>query len=421
MPEIYANFQSMQILSNQLKGIMDNLSQIEREIQTTMNSLSWDVPEKAQVLNQVHTACRNASRIAEQTFHIKQFVLKAANALEETDNRLSNELSHSAGILDRFSNFISGIVPKIYSALTHSGLLIYNGLTTITSIITKNPLWTGLTMLPFIHQLIGPRSVTIGPTLPPKYAPRWIPERKPVPVIPKSTVPGVTVSPSAPPPTAAPSAKPSAAPPAKPASPSASKPVPGNNAPSHTFNTSKFPGFYDASKDKTNIYNIPSIVKDIPNMWASYGESFKKIGSEMGVDPYALAAYCVFESYNCNTHNFNPKMQDVGGGMHAAGIGATQAQYVKGTQVPGLNISLPNDTQKASDMLRNNPEYSIRYLADEFKGAYSKEKDLAKAFPKVAYPNWGDPNRSRGSYGTQAEYVSRAYVFYEAFRSADRK
>lgn len=188
-----------------------------------------------------------------------------------------------------------------------------------------------------------------------------------------------------------------------------------------TFNASSFPGFYDASNDKSKAYNIAAIVKDKQNMWSSYGALFKKVGSELGMDPYALAAYCVFESYSSDKHNFNTRMVEHEGGMCAAGIAATQAQDVMGTKVPGLNISLPNSTFKAAETLRANPEYGIRYLAKEFKGYYSKEKDLAKAFPKVAYPNWKDPNKSLGNYGTQAQYVSRAFVFYNAFRAADNK
>ncbi len=194
-----------------------------------------------------------------------------------------------------------------------------------------------------------------------------------------------------------------------------------SNATTFTFNATSFPGFYDASNDKTSVYNIPAILKDTQNMWDSYGQLFKKVGAELDMDPYALATYCVFESYNSNTHNFNTRMKDFEGGMYAAGIAATQAQDVKGKKVPGLNVYLPNDTLKAAETLRDNPEYGIRYLAEEFKGYYSKEKDLAKVFPKVAFPSWGDPNKSRGNYGTQAQYVSRAYVFYNAFRSVDGK
>jgi hypothetical protein len=186
------------------------------------------------------------------------------------------------------------------------------------------------------------------------------------------------------------------------------------------FDLAGVPGTYDASNDKTSVYNIPKIVGDAPAMWASYGDMFKKIGAELGVDPYALASYCVFESYNSNTHNFNPRMKDVAGGMYAAGIGATQAQDVKGQKVPGLEVYYPKSTLEAAEVLRGNPEYSIRSLADEFKRAVAQTNDLAKAFPKVAYPNW-KPGTSKGAYGTQAQYVSRAKVFYDAFRSADGK
>lgn len=192
------------------------------------------------------------------------------------------------------------------------------------------------------------------------------------------------------------------------------------SAPDFPFNASSFPGFYDASREKGKTYNIPKILEDVPRMWASYGPTFKKVGAELGVDPYALAAYCVFESYNSRTGNYNPRMKDFAPkyNMYAAGIAATQAQYVKGTKVPGLQVRFPKDLLETAEVLRNNPEYGIRYLASQFKTAFGKTQDLAQAFPKVAYPAW-KPGASMGAYGTQAQYVSRAYVFYQAFRRAD--
>lgn len=185
------------------------------------------------------------------------------------------------------------------------------------------------------------------------------------------------------------------------------------------FNTRDFPGAYDASNDKTDIYNIPAIVKDIPGMWAEYGGLFKKIAAEFGTDPYALAAYCIFESYNCNTHTFNPRMRDQYKTMYAAGIAATQAQDVKNSKIPGLNEKFPPTTEETADLLRSNPEYGLRVLASFFREVYGRTGDLAKTFPKVAYPAWSNPGKSMGAYGTQAQYVSRAYVFYKAFRLAD--
>lgn len=191
--------------------------------------------------------------------------------------------------------------------------------------------------------------------------------------------------------------------------------------PTYAFNATRFPGFYDAKSDRSRSYNIPQILKDIPAMWASYGRVFKRVGSELGVDPYALAASCVFESYSSSKHNFNPRMKDVAGGMYAAGIAATQAQDVKGTRVPGLKVVFPQSTERTAEVLRNNPEYAIRCLASEFKEAYAKTGDLAKTFPKVALPSWKNPKSPKGAYGTQAQYVSRAFVFYQAFRAADGK
>lgn len=190
--------------------------------------------------------------------------------------------------------------------------------------------------------------------------------------------------------------------------------------PGFDFKAATFPGFYDASRDKSNAYNVPAIVKDIPNMWKSYGSMFKKIGAELGVDPYALAAYCIFESYNSLTHTFNPRMKDFApkANMYGAGIAATQAQDVKGTKVPGLNVSFPKDNLGTAKLLWEKPEYAIRCLAVEFRDSYKKTGDLAKTFPKVALPGW-KPKSSAGAYGTQAQYVSRAFVFYKAFRAAD--
>lgn len=186
------------------------------------------------------------------------------------------------------------------------------------------------------------------------------------------------------------------------------------------FNAQAFPGFYDARNDRTNYYNIPKILKDVPNMWAKFGDLFKKVGAAIGVDPYALAAYCVFESYNSDKGNFNPRMLDPQGDMVAAGIGGTQAQYLKGTKVPGLSVTYPPTTEATATCLRDNPEYSLRSLAVEFKEKIKTYGDIARAFPMVAYPAWkNNPSRSIGAYGTQAQYVSRAKAFYDAFRAAD--
>ena len=189
----------------------------------------------------------------------------------------------------------------------------------------------------------------------------------------------------------------------------------------YNFKAKSFPGFYNASRDQSSAYNLPGILKDVPKMWASYGTLFKKIGAELGADPYALAAFCVFESYNSRTHNYNPKMRDYapGDGMYAAGIAATQAQDVKGTKVPGLAVYFPKSVSETAEMLRNKPEYAIRCLAIEFKNSYKKTGDLAKTFPLVAFPAWKNPAKSMGAYGTQKQYVSRAFVLYNAFRSAD--
>lgn len=210
----------------------------------------------------------------------------------------------------------------------------------------------------------------------------------------------------------------------------------------YDFNAERFPGFYDARRQNMEPYNIPEIVKDVPKMWKTYGGLFKKVGMAMEMDPYALAAYCVFESYDerPKRRSYNTRHKD----GSASGIASTQAQYVKGGRVPGLKIRLPGSEEAASEVLRDNPEYGLRFLAAEFKawyyggdffiacyderlynklfpGGFQGYHDLAKSFPRVASPTWTDPDRKvNSSYRTQPEYVSRAYVLYNAFRSADR-
>jgi hypothetical protein len=191
--------------------------------------------------------------------------------------------------------------------------------------------------------------------------------------------------------------------------------------PTWRFDAKAFPGFYDASTERAPAYDIAAIRKDAPQLWKAYGPMFKRVGAELGVDPYALAAYCVFESYNSKSHQYNPHMLDVARGMVGAGIAATQAQFWKGRAIPGAGKSFPRDTIRTAASLRSHPEYSVRVLATEFKQAYAAHgQDLAKTFPYMAYPCWGDPRISRGNYGTQAQYVSRAYAFYQAFQAADR-
>jgi len=208
----------------------------------------------------------------------------------------------------------------------------------------------------------------------------------------------------------------------------------------YNFDAENFPGFYDARGQNKEPYNIPEILRDVPDLWKDQGALFKKVGAEMNMDPYALAAYCVFESYNEITHKFNTHHID---GV-ATGIASTQVTDVRGGKVPGLSVRLPRDISQAKTMLLKNPEYGLRFLAAEFKAWYYGgdffknyygeemynrifgEKnfqgyhDLAKTFPRVAVPGWTNPNKSMGNYGTQAQYVSRAYVLYNAFRSADK-
>jgi len=207
----------------------------------------------------------------------------------------------------------------------------------------------------------------------------------------------------------------------------------------YVFQAESFPGFYNAASQNKDPYNIPEIVRDIPAMWRDYGVLFRKVGAAMEMDPYALASYCVFESYNEKKHTFNIRHLDGA----AAGIASTQVNDVKGGLVPGLNVRLPRDPSRARQVLRDNPEYGLRYLAAEFKawylggdyfrGYYGGElyrkifgdsdfrgyRDLAKTFPRVALPGWRKPGESKGNYGTQPQYVSRAYVLYKAFSSAD--
>jgi hypothetical protein len=208
------------------------------------------------------------------------------------------------------------------------------------------------------------------------------------------------------------------------------------------FLAEKVRKFYDASTERTASYNFPKILEDVPAIWdrpvssdirrfyqtsavsvkpkETYGELFKRVGTELGVDPYALAAYCVFESYNSKTHTYNPHMTESARGMYAAGIAATQAQDWRGKTIPGLTKKFPARRDETIRVLRANPEYSLRCLAAEMKERYAENgNDLAKAFPLTAYPAWGNPDRSRGNYGTQAQYVSRAYALYEEFKKTD--
>jgi hypothetical protein len=213
---------------------------------------------------------------------------------------------------------------------------------------------------------------------------------------------------------------------------------PAQNFPRWNFQAKQFPGFYPAGKDRSPAYHFEKILKDLPQIWErpwsgdlsagkgktpsqeSYGELFKRIGAETGTDPFALAAYCIFESYHSGRQTFNPRMQEIGGGMHAAGIAATQAQDWKGKKIPGLNQRFPATIKATASVLRNHPEYSLRCLAAEFKQTYAnKGQDLAKTFPGVAYPAWKNPAESKGNYGTQAQYVSRAFALYQGFQAAN--
>jgi hypothetical protein len=210
--------------------------------------------------------------------------------------------------------------------------------------------------------------------------------------------------------------------PAAPTGPTAPvTPGTGGTAPQYTFNARAFPGFYDASNDGDRIYNIAKMAKDAPKMWAEYGETFKKVGQELGVDPQALAAYCCFESYRGDWGTFNPNASASHGRMVAAGIAQTQAQDWAGREVPGLpGVRFPGDVAGTAAMLKANPEYGIRCLATIMKEKYDNNgQDLARAFPLTAYPSWGDPSIRRGAYGDQATYVSRAFVLYNAFREAE--
>ncbi|MCX7746131.1 MAG: hypothetical protein N2645_04435 [Clostridia bacterium] len=220
MPEIYVNLQSMQNLSSQLQRMMDNLSSIERDIRTAMNSLSWDVPEKGQILNQVNATCRNAAHIVERTHQIKQFVLKAAHEIETVDRQLSSELDKTASALERFTKFISSIVSRVFSGVSNGAIRFFNGLTGISKIITGIPFWTGLTALPFFKEFIRPNSVAVGPVMPLKPSPNWItPRSKNIPASPQPVVPGVVIPPASAP--KAPSTEPKAPSPSKPAAPAA--------------------------------------------------------------------------------------------------------------------------------------------------------------------------------------------------------
>ena len=190
------------------------------------------------------------------------------------------------------------------------------------------------------------------------------------------------------------------------------------------FEVKKFPGFYDAKNDMPKIvkiggvkkevgYNVPQIREDIPRMWTQYGPMFKKVAAEQNMDPYALAAFCVFESYNDGPvtkrnprgRNFNPGMRDDPGGDDPMGCGIAATQTKSGA---------------ACDRYRRNPEESMRALAKEFNERMSGN-DIADTIWRVAVPGWGRaPEAIRGHYGNRIEYISRAHVFYEGFRAADK-
>lgn len=214
-------------------------------------------------------------------------------------------------------------------------------------------------------------------------------------------------------------------------------PPPG---PRWSFRPDTVRGTYDARADRTPTYDFPAIIAQVPATWdrkvsqdlrpdvrrrsttlrpqETYGELFGRIGEAMGVDPFALAAFCVFESYDARRGSFNPQMREAAAGMLAAGIAATQAQDWRGKRVPGLPIRFPRDQEATASLLRANPEYGLRCLAAELKHRYEQSRDLAAAFPKTAFPAWGDPRIKRGNYGDVAQYVSRAHALYEAFSAA---
>ncbi len=250
---------------------------------------------------------------------------------------------------------------------------------------------------------------------------------------------------------AAPKPRPQARPAAKP--PSAVAPPPTRDtyvrapvtppSPRWSFKPDTVRGTYDARAERTPTYDFPTIIAQVPAIWErrvaadmrldlrkrsttlrpqeTYGQLFERIGTELGVDPCALAAFCVFESYDAARGSFNPHMREVGRGMLAAGIAATQAQDWRGKLIPGLTRRLPKTKEATATMLRANPEYALRCLAAEMKVPYAANGDLAKAFPLVAYPAWGDPRRQRGNYGNVAQYVSRAHALYQAFVGAAAK
>ncbi|MCX7747944.1 MAG: CHAP domain-containing protein [Clostridia bacterium] len=198
MPEIYVNLQSLHTLSSQLQQIMDNLSHIERDVQSTMHALSWDVPEKGMIVNQVNMTCSNAVHVVQKNHQIKQFVIKAANEFEHTDKGLSGELDKTVSVLDRFTKLISSIVSRIFSGISGAGIHLFNGLQTLERIITGIPFWGGLTALPFFKEFIAPNSVAVGPVWKPKPpSADWvIPRSNRVPSTPRPASPPVSPTPS---------------------------------------------------------------------------------------------------------------------------------------------------------------------------------------------------------------------------------
>jgi hypothetical protein len=98
--------------------------------------------------------------------------------------------------------------------------------------------------------------------------------------------------------------------------------------------------------------------------------------------------------------------------------------HSRGTQprkVPGLDHVMPKDVCDTATELRASPEFSLRFLAQEFREAQNKRgTNLALVLPHVAYPAWNKASDEHGAYGNRTQYVSRSYAIYRAFTAVQR-
>jgi peptidoglycan hydrolase-like protein with peptidoglycan-binding domain len=150
-------------------------------------------------------------------------------------------------------------------------------------------------------------------------------------------------------------------------------PAPGpvatdGDAPTWTFGAEAFPGYRDARDE------VAGKLDAVPGVWKAWGPLFEAVGADLQVDPHALAAYCMFESFNESMDNLNPTAMN---GV-AGGIAQTQSQYWHGKQVPGLDVYFPDGQEETRDALRAHPEWSARCLASIMKEKYANNGEISR-------------------------------------------